>query len=74
MGGGGGGTENLGGGGGGGENIGGGVLGGGDTLSATIGPIPARAISIPHSHARSLMDPDYFLYIQYYTQQTLCLA
>jgi hypothetical protein len=41
------------GGGGGGVNIGGGVLGGGATLSATIGPIPARAIFIPHSHARS---------------------
>ena len=54
IGGGGGGTENLGGGGGGGENIGGGVLGGGeDTLSAIIGPVPARAITIPRSHARS---------------------
>ena len=47
------------GGGGGGAGLkvgGGGGFGGGgleDALSATIGPIPARAIFIPHSHARS---------------------
>ena len=69
----GGGTENLGGGGGG-VNIGGGVLGGGATLSAIIGPVPARAIVTPHSHVRSSTDPRYFLYIQYYTQQILFLV
>ena len=63
----GGGATNIGGGGGGTENIGGGA-----TLSATTGALPL-AIAIPHSNVQSLLDPDCFLYIQYYTQQILCL-